>query len=260
MLKFIPAKLLGIIVHWFSSISYPKFLVSALCKWFARKYEIDTSILSKKFDEYNSLLDFFIREPGIGIRPICSGKNEIASPVDALITAVGKADSEEIILVKGSNCTINQLVLKNHSEYVNGDYVILYLSPGDFHRIYSPCDGVVSRSWLIAGKLWPVFPNFVEKNPQTFCKNKRVVTELVSEAGKIMIVKVGAMNVGRIPVNHSLPYSSEEQKVYKKGQEIGRFEFGSTVILLFEKGKFKLEPEVSTGTKVKIGQRIGIGC
>ena len=256
MMKFLPAKLLGIIVHWVTSISQPKFFVSALCKWFARKYNIDTNILSKPFDQYNSLLDFFIREPGEGVRPICTGTNEIASPVDALVTAVGTAASEEIILVKGSNCTINQLVQKNHSEYVNGDFVMLYLSPGDFHRIYSPCDGVVSRSWLIDGKSWPVFPKFVEKNPLTFCKNKRVITELLSDAGKIMVVKVGAMNVGRIPVNHSLPYSSEEKKVYKKGEEIGRFEFGSTVILLFEKGKFKLENGISVNTKVKIGQRI----
>ena len=260
MLKLIPAKILGKFVNWFTSISYPKCFVKILCSWFARKYNIDTNILSKPFGEYESLLDFFIREPGEGVRPVCSGTNEIASPVDALVTAVGKAESEEIILVKGFECTINQLVLKNHSEYVDGDYVMLYLSPGDFHRIYSPCCGVVSRSWFIDGKLWPVFPKFVEKNPLTFCKNKRVITELSSETGKIMVVKVGAMNVGQIPVNHSLPYSSEEKKVYKKGEAIGRFEFGSTVILLFEKGKFKLEPQMTIGTKVNIGQKIAVGC
>jgi len=258
MIKLIPAKLLGNFVHLITSISHPKFLVRVLCKWFAQKYNIDTNILSRPFDEYKSLLDFFIREPGEGIRPVCHGTDEIASPVDALVTAAGTARSEEIILVKGSNCTISQLVQKNHSEYIDGDYIVLYLSPGDFHRIYSPIDGGVSRSWFIAGKLWPVFPKFVEKNPLTFCKNKRVVTELASDSGKIMVVKVGAMNVGRIPVNHSLPYLPEERKTYKKGEEIGRFEFGSTVILLFEKGKFKLDSQMTIGTKVKIGQKIGV--
>jgi len=73
-----------------------------------------------------------------------------------------------------------------------------------------------------------------------------------------MVVKVGAMNVGRIPVNHSLPYSSEDKKVYMKGQEIGRFEFGSTVILLFEKDKFKLDSDITIDTKVKIGQKIAV--
>jgi len=158
MIKLIPAKFIGAIVNWITSISYPKFLASNMCNWFACKYNIDTKILSKPLNQYNSLLDFFIREPGRGARPICSGINEIASPVDALVTAVGTAVSEEIILVKGYNCTINQLVQKNHSEYVDGNYIMLYLSPGDFHRIYSPCDGVVSRSWFIDGKLWPVFP------------------------------------------------------------------------------------------------------
>ena len=257
MIKLIPTKFLGSIVHLVTSTSHPKFLVRILCKWFAKKYNIDTNILSRPFDKYNSLLDFFIREPGEGIRPVCPGTDEIASPVDALVTAAGTAKSEEIILVKGSNCTINQLVQKNHSEYIGGDYVMLYLSPGDFHRIYSPIDGVVSRSWFIDGKLWPVFPKFVEKNPLTFCKNKRIITEISSDIGKIMVVKVGAMNVGRIPVNHAMPYSPEEKKTYKKGEEIGRFEFGSTVILLFEKGKFKLDPQITIGSKVKIGQKIG---
>jgi len=258
MIKLIPAKLLGNLVHLITSISNPKFFVKFLCKWFAAKYNIDTNILSKPLGEYHSLLDFFIREPGEGVRPICSGTDEVASPVDALVTAAGTSASEEIILVKGVNCTINQLVLKNHSEYIYGDYVMLYLSPGDFHRIYSPMDGIVSRSWFIDGKLWPVFPDFVEKNPQTFCQNKRVITELSSDAGKIMVVKVGAMNVGRIPVNHSLPYSPEEKKIYKKGEEIGRFEFGSTVILLLEKGKFKLDSQITIGSKVKIGKKIAV--
>jgi len=239
-----------------TSISYPKFFVKFLCRWFARKYNIDTSILSKSLDKYNSLLDFFIREPGEGVRPVCSGKNEIASPVDALVTAIGSAASDEIILVKNSSTTLGQLIQKDYSDYINGDYIMLYLSPGDFHRIYSPCSGVVLRSWLIDGKSWPVFPEFVEKNPQTFCINKRVITELISDEGKIMVVKVGAMNVGRIPVNHSLPYRPEEKKIYNKGEEIGRFEFGSTVILLFEKGQFKLNPQISIGSKIKIGEKI----
>ena len=118
MIKLIPTDLLGKIVHSITSITFPKFLVRIICKLFARKYNINTNILSKPFNEYKSLLDFFIREPGEGVRPICSGQNEIASPVDALVTAIGKANSNEIMLVKGHECTINQLVQKNHSEYI----------------------------------------------------------------------------------------------------------------------------------------------
>lgn len=256
MIKFIPTKLLGTFVRFFTSVSSPKFFVIFLCKIFARKYHIDTSLISKPLEKYNSLLDFFIREPADGVRPICNDKNTVASPVDALVTAVGDAVENKILLVKNKPASFDDLIQDDFSDYVNGMFVMLYLSPGDFHRIYSPIDGTVTRSWFIDGKLLPVFPAFTDKNPQTFCVNKRVITELSSDAGKIMVIKVGAMNVGRIPVNHSLPYSPEEKKQYKKGEEIGRFEFGSTVILLFEKNKFELDSELSLGTKVKIGQKI----
>ena len=256
MIKLIPAKLLGSCVRLITSISYPKFLVRFLCNSFAKKYNIDTSILSKNLDEYYSLLDFFIREPADGARPICQGKNEIASPVDALVTAIGSASENKIILVKNNLTSLDDLIQNDFSNYINGKFIMLYLSPGDFHRIYSPADGTVLRSWFIDGKLWPVFPAFTDKNPDTFCKNKRVITELDSASGKILIVKVGAMNVGRIPVKHSLPYSPNENKHYKKGEEIGRFEFGSTVILLFEKDKFTLDSNLSLGCKVKIGEKI----
>ena len=256
MIKFIPAKLLGSIVRVITSISSPKFLVRFFCKSFAKKYKIDTSQISRSIDEYNSLLDFFIREPAPGARPICQGENEIASPVDALVTAIGKAEKDKIILVKNHFTSFNNLIQNDFDEYIDGAFVMLYLSPGDFHRIYSPCDGKVTRSWFIDGKLMPVYPEFTDKNPQTFCKNKRVITELESNAGKILVIKVGALNVGRIPVNHSLPYSPGKNKHYKKGEEIGRFEFGSTVILLFQNECFNLANDLNHGDKVKIGQAI----
>ncbi len=137
MIKFIPAKLLGLFVRFFTSISFPKFFVTFLCKSFAKKYNIDTSIISKPINDYNSLLDFFIREPARSARPICTPNNEIASPVDALVTAIGTASKNKIILVKNNLSSLDDLIQNDFSDYINGKFVMLYLSPGDFHRIYS---------------------------------------------------------------------------------------------------------------------------
>jgi len=245
-------------VRFISTIERPRWFVRFLIKRFASHYKIDVFIATKPLHEYKSLLDFFVRELKPNARPIDVEETVVVSPVDAEITALGKTEDEAILLVKGNPNTISQLVEVEDclEDYKNGYFVMLYLSPADCHRIYSPVSGKVIRSKFIDGKVYPVFQKAVEKRPDTFVINKRVVTELESKFGKVLIVKVGALNVGRIPVNHPLPYS-ETKFSYEKGSEIGRFEFGSTVILLFENAKFKIDESISEGQHVKIGEKIG---
>ena len=240
-----------------STLERPRWFVKLLNKWFARHFKIDVSLSTKPICEYKSLLDFFLRELKPNVRPIDSEKESIVSPVDAKISAIGKICEDTILLVKGNPNTLCELVEDNIEEYKNGDYMMLYLSPADCHRIYSPVTGKLLSSKFIPGKVYPVFQKAIERRPDTFVINKRVVTELESSAGKVMMVKVGALNVGQIPVNHPLPFLGEPEIVYEKGSEVGRFEFGSTVILLFEKETIKLEKSLSIGDRVKIGEKIG---
>lgn len=240
-----------------STMERPRWFVRLLNKRFAKHYKIDVSLATKPICEYSSLLDFFLRELKQNVRPIDSDENSIVSPVDAKISAIGKVCEDTILLVKGNPNTLFELVKDNIEDYKNGCYIMLYLSPADCHRIYSPITGRLLRSKFIAGKVYPVFQKAIERHPDTFVVNKRVVTELESSAGKVMMVKVGALNVGQIPVNHPLPFLGEPEIIYKKGSEVGKFEFGSTVILLFEKEKFKLEESLSIGQTVKIGEKIG---
>ncbi len=245
------------IVRFVSTLERPRWFVKTLNKWFARHYNIDIFIATKPLHDYNSLLDFFLRELKPNTRPVDSDDSSIISPVDAKISAIGKIEDDTILLVKGNPNSISDLVEDNFEDYKNGEFIMLYLSPADCHRIYSPVTGRLIRSKFIEGKVYPVFEQAVEKRPDTFVVNKRVVTELESSHGKILMVKVGALNVGQIPVNHPLPFSPDTEFIYEKGSEIGRFEFGSTVILLFESGKFKIDESLSVGCHVKIGEKIG---
>jgi len=242
-----------------STLEHPRWFIKLLNRWFANHYKIEVSLSTKPLSEYKSLLDFFLRELKSEARPIDSNENAVVSPVDAKISAIGKVCEEEILLVKGNPNTLSQLVEDNIEDYKNGDYMMMYLSPADCHRIYSPITGKLISSKFIAGKVFPVFQKAIERRPDTFVINKRVVTELENSAGKVMMVKVGALNVGQIPVNHPLPFSGNPEIFYKKGSEIAKFEFGSTVILLFEKDKFKVDESLSIGDLVKIGEKIGRG-
>ncbi len=237
-------------------LEQPRWFVRLLNKWFAGHYKIDISLATKPLQEYNSLLDFFLRELKPNARPIDSDRSSIVSPVDAKISAIGKVCEETILLVKGNPNTLYELVEGNIENYKNGSYMMLYLSPADCHRIYSPVTGRIIRSKFIDGKVYPVFQKAIERHPDTFVINKRVITELESSAGKILMVKVGALNVGQISVNHPVPFLGKPEIIYEKGSEVGRFEFGSTVILLFEKGKFSVEKSLTIGQSVKIGEKI----
>jgi len=246
-------------VRFVATVTRPRWFARWLCRWFARKYRIDVGLATKPLEQYDCLLNFFLRELRQGTRPIDSNPHAVVSPVDAEVTAIGRASGDEIILVKGTPCTMLELLGCEPDEYTDGDFVMLYLSPGDCHRIYAPCDGEVTRSWRIEGGARPVYPAAVERRPRTFVENRRVVTELRGAAGKVMVVKIGAMNVGRIPVNHPLPYSATTPAYYHKGDELAKFEFGSTVVALFERGRYRLKEGLVVGDHARIGEAIAYG-
>ncbi|HEX3014962.1 MAG TPA: archaetidylserine decarboxylase [Desulfobacteria bacterium] len=151
--------------------------------------------------------------------------------------------------------------------YENGTFLTIYLSPSDYHRIHTPIAGEVRHSTYIPGTLFPVNPFGVRMVKGLFARNERLVTYLQSRnAGMVALVKVGAIIVGSVRVNYSdcttnLPGGRLEKKDYPagirlaKGEELGRFEFGSTVILLFQPGRIRLD--VCPGQRVRMGQAIG---
>lgn len=235
----------------------PRWFVQSVIILFARLYRIDLAAVGAPVASFSSLLSFFLRQPRAGSRPVDAEALSVVSPVDALVTACGTATADSILLVKGHPASLRELVGDPLPEFDGGAFVMLYLSPADIHRIYAPFDATVAKSWRIEGSLYPVGPRYVAKRPRTFVINRRVLTELATPHGKIMMVNVGARNVGRIITHHPVPCGAAQAHTYRKGAEVGWFELGSTVILLFERDKFTLDLRVVDGARVMIGQAIG---
>jgi phosphatidylserine decarboxylase len=235
---------------------------------FARGFDVDLQEAELPLSAYSSFQDFFTRRLKPGARPIAAGANEIVSPVDAMVCATGRTAGGSL-QAKGRGYSVAALLGDplDARPFEEGECITLYLSPRDYHRIHAPLDGQIEGYSYIPGKLFPVFTASVRAIPNLFCVNERLITFLSTAAGRVAVVKVGATCVGRIRasyddvVGHSGrgPTRRRYDRILPiaKGEEIGVFELGSTVIVLFEPGKVSLDPSLAPGTKVKMGQAIG---
>lgn len=239
-----------------------------LIRPFAQRFQINLEEASLPIEAYETLLDFFVRELKPGVRPIAADENLMVSPVDGRVAQFGRLDRGELIQAKGHTYTAAAL-LANEAEakrFEGGQYITIYLSPQDYHRIHTPAAGQVVGATYIPGKLWPVNQAGVNRVPGLFAINERLVTYLQSQLGRIAMVKVGATIVGSVKVVYDETLGTNkagaqvELKVITdgplldKGAEIGRFEFGSTVILLVEPGDWEWAPEVTHGARLRLGQ------
>ncbi|WP_028776507.1 archaetidylserine decarboxylase [Shimazuella kribbensis] len=239
--------------------------------FYIKKFQIDLNPVKKPIDQFESLLDFFIRELQETARPIHADPNKVTSPVDGVITQMGKIEEGTLIQAKGIAYDLKELLAGEEKcdKFLEGQFATIYLSPRDYHRIHSPISGEIDSLTYIPGKLYPVNESGVRLFPGLFTKNERVVSYINSEFGQVALVKVGATNVGSIKVafdDEIVTNVSKKQRLNKKtyhqpikmakGQELGRFEFGSTVILIFEPDMIRWLPTISTGISLKMGQPI----
>lgn len=221
---------------------------------FAKIYGIPIADAEKALHEYESLNDFFTRRLKPGLRPVNETPSTLVSPVDALITGIGEIRAGQILNVKGQDYTLEELL--RHSpraeSYLHGFYMVLYLSPTDYHRIHSPVEGKVVEREHIDGKVYPVNDFGLRLMRRVLSRNERLITYIRHEHGEVAVVKVGAMNVASI--RYTEPLTDE----LKRGQDLAYFEFGSTVVLLTENGTFTPRPDLELGSKVKMGESLGL--
>jgi phosphatidylserine decarboxylase len=226
----------------------------SLIPWFAKTYGIPVQDAEKHIREYQSLNDFFTRRLKPGLRPIDQGVDVLTSPVDSLITGIGPIREGQMLQVKGQDYTVEELL--NHSprtvSYKNGFFMVLYLSPTDYHRIHSPVEGKILEKEHIPGKVYPVNDFGLVHMKRVLSRNERLVTYIQHEYGEVAVVKVGAMNVSSIQYVSSLPDQ------LKRGGDLAYFEFGSTVVLLFESGTFTPKQGLAVGSKLKMGEALGL--
>ncbi|MCQ6559675.1 archaetidylserine decarboxylase [Paenibacillus mendelii] len=220
---------------------------------FANMYGIRIEEAEKRLDEYRTLNEFFTRRLKAGIRTIDDGTTALVSPVDALITGAGPIDSGTIMNVKGQDYTVDELL--NHSprteNYKDGYYIVLYLSPTDYHRIHTPVEGMIVEREHVPGRVYPVNEFGLRHMRRVLSRNERLITYIHHTAGETAVVKVGAMNVS------SIKYVEPRHDKVTKGQELAYFEFGSTVVLLTQDDTFFPRTDLKPGLKVRMGERLG---
>lgn len=226
--------------------------------WFIRHYRIELGEVAGDLSDYRTLGEFFARRLRHGARPIEKG---VTSPTDGLVREIGRLDGRHRLWVKGALFDLRQLVQEDSlAQELSGGYAVtVYLSPRDYHRIHAPVDCAPERVWRIAGSLFPVNPASTRAIPGLLAKNERVVTRFSSPWGPFAMVMVGACGVGTIHLRYAITRKGHLRlmpgQVYRRGDEIGHFALGSTVLVLFPPS-WGLEWSVSAGERVRMGQSL----
>jgi phosphatidylserine decarboxylase len=270
LLTALPHHLISRLVYFITRRKGP--FVHPMVEFFIKRYKVDMSEAGYENTRlYATFNEFFIRPLKEGARPIVKGKNTLASPADGTISEAGKIQQRQIFQAKGHYYTTTELLGGDSAMaalFENGHFVTIYLAPNNYHRVHMPLHGLLKKMIHVPGRLFSVAPWTVRTIPGLFTSNERVGCVFATEAGPIGMILVGAINVaaietvwaGLITPPKGKKISDFEyghtRKIIAKGDEMGRFNMGSTVILLTGKN-VKLLESIRAGQSVKMGELIG---
>lgn len=268
LMNLIPKNTLSRLAGKFARSSFSKLFVPL----YIRKFNINVEEAEKRVEEYPNLVEFFIRRLKPHLRPMDETEGSVISPVDGKVSQYGKIEQGNLIQAKGVFYTVAELLggdQERAKRYEGGSFLTVYLSPTDYHRIHTPLAGQVTGYTYVPGTLFPVNPFGVRAVQGLFAKNERLITYFDTEAGEVALVKVGATIVGSVKVEYDEMAGTnirggklstkrlENGPAFGKGAEVGRFEFGSTIILLFEPGRVTLSERLYQEAVVRLGEQIG---
>jgi len=236
---------------------------------FARAVGADLREAELDLRAYTSLGDLFARRLKPGLRTLDPDPRVIPSPCDGVVAALGTADNGTLIQAKGKDYQLEDLVVDRElaERLTGGAYATIYLSPRDYHRVHTPVDGRIVHYDYVPGALWPVNPRIAARRDRLLVRNERVVITLdAGPLGMVAVVMVGASGVGNIALTYA-PQSvtwraaGERRRVevdqpVAKGDELGAFRLGSTVVMVFQPGAVELAGEL--GQAVRFGERLGL--
>lgn len=260
----IPRRLATQVMGWFSRIESPRLTRMTIALW--KLFADDLDVTEAKKTNFSSLHDCFIRELKDGARAVDERDNVIVSPCDAIIGSCGKIDGMTVYQAKGFPYELSDLMphLGAQKKYRDGIYVTLRLKSSMYHRFHAPTDCHIDQLTYISGDTWNVNPIALKRIEKLFCKNERAVVELHLHqgAGSITLVPVAAILVASMKF-HCLPQSLDLryqgpnriacEARYKKGEEMGYFQHGSTIIL-FATANFSLREGLASGDLIRMGQ------
>jgi phosphatidylserine decarboxylase len=270
LMELLPKSALSTAVGALTRAPAPAGLHRAAMRAFTRAYGVDLTEAELPLEGYRRFSDFFSRRLRPGARNVDPDPRAVVSPVDGAVSQAGRVEAGTCLQAKGIRFPVERLLADADlaRAFSNGGaFATFYLSPRDYHRIHAPLSGRVVSSRYLPGQFWPVNPASVRSREALFCLNERLVTVLETELGRCAVVKVGATCVARIRAAYDdrLTHAGQAPgaRTYdppvaiQKGAELGRFEMGSTVILLFEPDRVRWDGWLQAGATVRMGQRIG---
>lgn len=261
------SRLVGVLAH--SSIPAIK---DPFIRTFIKHFKVNMDEAERQHaSEFNSFNDFFTRSLKADARLIDHHPKHLACPVDGAISQLGKIEGDQLFQAKGHEFSLTSLLGGNSelaSTFIDGDFATIYLAPKDYHRIHMPCDGTLTHMVHVPGQLFSVNQATAAKVPGLFARNERVVAIFDTEFGPMAMVLVGAMIVASIetvwaglvcPKGKAVSqfnYTNQDPILLKKGEEMGRFKLGSTVVMCLPKGASQWPKELSAGTTTRLGQML----
>jgi phosphatidylserine decarboxylase len=265
----LPKKALTVFGGWVAGLQAGRF-TTALIRWFVKRYQVNMEeALNPDPASYRSFNEFFTRPLKPGARPLVA--TGLVCPVDGAISQFGPIARDQIFQAKGHVYSTAAL-LAGDAEWANrfqdGEFATLYLSPRDYHRIHMPCDGELQRMVYVPGDLFSVNPTTARGVSGLFARNERVVCGFDSSVGPFVLTLVGATIVGsmetvwhgqvnppRYPAVREWNYAAGEVSL-KRGDEMGRFLLGSTVVLLFPKGSIRFDAAWKPEKSIRMGEHM----
>jgi phosphatidylserine decarboxylase len=269
LLQYLPRKHFSRLCGQVADLPLPGILLQPLIRTFAWAFGVDWSEAALPPGAYRNFTEFFTRELKPGMRPIASGETTLISPVDGTIGQYGTIRDGRLIQAKGIDYSVEALLgdPERARRYEGGEFLTIYLAPHNYHRIHSMVDGEVQAFSYIPGDLWTVSPLGVEHVEGLFAVNERLTSFITTSAGECALVKVGATVVGRIRVRYDGQISNRPDATtrhailnpafpIRRGEELGQFELGSTVVLLFQPGQVEWG-NTRVGQPIRLGEALG---
>jgi phosphatidylserine decarboxylase len=266
----LPKKALSHFAGWLAECQWPP-LKALLIRYFLFRYPVDLSTcVLEEAKDYKSFNAFFTRALKPGARMINSLADTIISPVDGQISQIGSIQDDTLLQAKGFTYSLLSL-LGGNSTYAqlfkDGKFTTLYLAPKDYHRVHMPIDGKLTDTLYVPGKLFSVNHTTAESIENLFSRNERYICIFDTAIGPMAMILVGAMLVGSIQTQWQMPALDQktlhpcqhntQSITLKKGDEMGHFKMGSTVILLFAKGKIEWQEGLCVKDSLQLGNLLG---
>ncbi|MFK5984001.1 MAG: archaetidylserine decarboxylase [Pseudomonadota bacterium] len=268
----LPKHFLSALIHRFMRIKN-ELVKNNQIKLFIKAFPVNMQeAVRTQAEDYVDFNDFFTRSLKADVRDLTQYNDKIISPVDGQISESGKIEDEQLIQAKGQHFSLTELLAGNAelaNQFKEGTFLTIYLSPKDYHRIHMPLKGKLQQMVHVPGELFSVNNSSVKIVPRLFARNERVINIFETAAGSMALIQVGAIFVSSIETvwhgeispprkkfiqNWNYPNSTIE---LSQAEEMGRFNMGSTVVLLFAKNRIKLSEQLTKGDNIQLGNIIG---